>query len=120
MKESNRILIFQRGFSINNIAQVSGKVVYIPLLAKTHLGNTHTMVRWTRRPDGTYDHDFSLVERYLDTAIKHLGRVPVVNFYCWEMFTGGKYFEREARPKGKGMCFTTLDPKTGKIIIGQN
>ena len=36
------------------------------------------MVRWIKQPDGSYQHDFSIVERYLDTAIRRLKKSPRV------------------------------------------
>jgi len=63
------------------MAQLNVSDLYIPLLARTNLGNDESMVRWIRQPDGSYQHDFSIVERYVDTATKHLGkRLKVV---CW-------------------------------------
>jgi len=52
--------------------------LYIPLLAKTNLANDDSMVRWIKQADGSYKHDFSIVERYLDLALKHLGRKCLV------------------------------------------
>ncbi|MFO7899590.1 MAG: DUF6067 family protein [Planctomycetota bacterium] len=104
--------LIDRSFEL--LGEVGTKVVHIPIIRRTHFGNVHSRVRWIRAEGGGYRHDFSLVEKYLDTAIGRLGKVPVVNFYCWEMYTGGKYFGHKGR-KGKGMCFTIHDPETGKL-----
>jgi hypothetical protein len=105
--------LIERSFRL--MGQVGCKVVHIPLIRRTHFGNEHGMVRWIRKEGGGYTYDFKLVEKYLDAAIRHLGKVPVVNFYCWEMYTGGKYLDHKAKGGGKGMCFTVMDPKTGKL-----
>jgi hypothetical protein len=71
------------------------------------------MVRWIRK-NGSYKHDFSLAEKYLDLAVKHLGKPEVVCLYCWEPFTGSNYLGGSAK-KGRGMPFTVVDPATGKL-----
>lgn len=105
--------LIDRSFEL--LAQVGTKVVYIPLLAKTYFGNEHAMVRWIERPGGTYGHDFSIVERYLDTAVRHLGKVPVVCLYCWDVNTGSKYFGTRKFAQNAGLPFTVLDPSTGML-----
>jgi len=110
--------LLEKSFTL--MGEVGAKVVYIPLLRRTHFGNRHRMVRWIRGADGTFTHDFSIVERYLDLAIKHLGEVPVVCLYCWERYTGQVYLDG-ALPsylkgfKPKGMLYTVLDPATGRL-----
>jgi len=105
--------LIDRSFQL--MGEVGCKVVHVPVIRHTHFGNEHSRVRWIRDGRGGYTYDFSLVEKYLDTAIRRLGRVPVVNFYCWEMYTGAKYLNHKARGGGKGMQFTILDPKTGQL-----
>jgi len=103
------------GRSFELLAQVGNKVVYIPLLRRTYFGNEHSMVRWIKQPDGSYTHDFSIVEKYLDTAIRHLGKVPVVCLYCWEVNTGSAYFGKRRHAARTGLPFTVLNPATGKL-----
>jgi len=95
------------------IGRVGGNVIFIPLIRHTHYGNEHSMVRWVKDGEG-FIYDFSIVERYLDTALKHLGTVPVVCAYCWEPYQGSAYLGGKAR-KGKGMLYSVLDPKTGAL-----
>ena len=45
------------------LGQIGTGDLYVPLLAKTNLSNEHSMVRWIKQPDGSYQHDFSIVER---------------------------------------------------------
>ncbi len=70
--------------SLRLMGTVGNKSVYLPLLAKTHFGNEQSMVRWIKKPDGSYKHDFSIAERYLKLVVKHMGKVPIVCLYCWE------------------------------------
>ncbi|MFH1022301.1 MAG: glycoside hydrolase domain-containing protein [Planctomycetota bacterium] len=100
--------------SFRLLGEVGADVIYIPLIRHTHFGNEHTMVRWIRKADGGWDHDFGIVEKYLDLAVKHLGKIPTVCLYCWEPFTGGAYLDKPGK-EGKGMLFTILDPKTGAL-----
>jgi hypothetical protein len=93
------------------LAQVGTKDIYLPLVAKTHLANEQSMVRWIKQADGSYKHDFSILERYLDTAVKHLGKVPVVCLYLHDYG-----FRLESAKLGPIVpCVTELDPATGKL-----
>jgi len=91
------------------LGQVGSKTLYIPVKTKTHFGNEHTMVRWVKQPDGSYRHDFSIVEKYLDVAVKHLGKVPVVCLYVCD---GGP---SNTRPDPPGTFVTVLDAATGGL-----
>ncbi len=74
------------------MGQLGCKVIYIPLLRRTDFGDNYSMVYWTKGPDGKLKHDLSVAEKYLDLAVKHLGKVPVVCLYAWHSETGGAYF----------------------------
>jgi len=104
--------LIERSFQL--LGEVGNKVVFIPAIRRTHFGNEHGMVRWVKAAGG-YRHDFSVAEKYLDIAIRHQGKPQVVCLYCWEPYTGGKYLDHKAKGGGKGMCFTVLDPQTGKL-----
>ena len=102
--------------SFELLGQVGTKTIYIPLRSRTYFGNEHSMVRWIRAADGSWKHDFSIAERYLDLAVKHLGKVPVVCLYCWDVDTDGGYFGKKIDlSKRPGTPFTVLDPKTGAL-----
>jgi Glycoside hydrolase 123, catalytic domain/Glycoside hydrolase 123 N-terminal domain len=102
--------------SFRYMGQLGVKVVYLPVIRETYFGNDHSLVRWIKQPGGGWKHDFSIVEKYLDTAMKHLGKVPVVCVYCWDLHTGSVYMDgRHTQVKDKGMPFTILDPSTGNL-----
>jgi len=105
--------LVKRAFEL--IGRAGADYVAIPVVCRTHFGNEHTMVRWIRKPGG-WDHDFSIVERYLDTALDHLGKPEVVCIYAWDMYLGAIYFNRQdkTKPEGKPL-FTVIDPRTGKL-----
>jgi len=94
------------------------KTIYISAIRRTHFGNEHAMVRWYRDENGGLKPNFDVVEKYLDVATKHLGKVPAVILYCWEPIssmghaggTGGA-----GRSHDKPIQFTLWDPKTGRL-----
>jgi Glycoside hydrolase 123, catalytic domain/Glycoside hydrolase 123, N-terminal domain len=100
--------------------------VFIPLLARTNFGNAESMVRWIKTEDGTYEHDFTIMDRYLDVAEKHLGKPKMVTFQAWELYLSPRSMTRSlwkegptkgarAALQGKGPRVSLLDPKTGKV-----
>ncbi len=78
--------------SFKLMGQVGSKVVYISMLRRTDFGDDYSMVFWKKNADGKLKHDLSLFKRYMDLAVKHLGKVPVVCLYAWHSETGGGYF----------------------------
>ncbi|MFW6152279.1 MAG: glycoside hydrolase domain-containing protein, partial [Verrucomicrobiota bacterium] len=99
------------------VGGVGGKTLYITCIRRTHFGNEHAMVRWTRDENFELQPDFTIVEKYLDTAIKHLGRVPGVILYCWEPphsqgHAGGT--GRTGKIHDKPILYTLYDPETGE------
>ena len=95
------------------------------------------MVRWVKKGAGEYDYDFSIVDKYLDTAEKYLGRPKITAFIAWEIYLNtpkqevkftskeevpNHAFEREGawqaarwELRGKGPAVTALDPDTGRL-----
>lgn len=117
------------------MGEVGSDDVFIPVRAKTHLGNSQGMVRWIKKegagvgaqvsgskeaPDTrnltpeTYSLDFSLVEKYLDLAIKRLGKPANVCFLLWDIDNGFRYGATPVQPR-RGPLFTVFDPKTGTL-----
>ena len=104
------------------MGQVGTGDLYIPLLAKTNLSNEQSMVRWIKQPDGSYKHDFSIVEQYLDTAIRHLGKQPRVVFWIHDrpfyrsegqsMIVAGR--NTPYAPDVELLPYTEVDPATGE------
>lgn len=100
--------------SFTQLARVGNKVLYLPLLRETYFGNPESMVRWIKRADGGYDHDFSIVEKYVEMAVRRMGKVPVVCAYAWDVNTGSTYMGGGKEMEKTGMPITLLDPKTGE------
>jgi len=104
--------LLERSFEL--MGQAGADDVFITALRRTHYGNEHAMVRWAKQPNGPPKPDLSIAEKYLDLAVRHLGKVPVVCLYCWEPFTGSNYGGRVS-PESQGMPYTVVDPATGKL-----
>ena len=110
------------------LGEAGSRTVHVPLIAQTNLGHEQSMVRWIKKSDGTYDWDFTVMDRYLDTAVKHLGRPRLVVLWVWEIYLieQEKYHGKDhlileqaiaAREtmRGTGPRVTALDPATGKM-----
>jgi Glycoside hydrolase 123, catalytic domain/Glycoside hydrolase 123 N-terminal domain len=114
--------------SMRYIGEIGSRVLIIPLIAQTNSGDSESMVRWIKKDDGTYDYDLSIVDRYLDTAIKNMGKPKFVAFTTWEIYLvtpPNEVTNRNPRSeeswkaarwdlRGKGPAATALDPKTGQ------
>lgn len=70
--------------TFKHLSRIGGKTLYITAIRRTHWGNEHAMVRWVRDEEGDLQPDLSIVERYLDMAMKHMGHIPGIVLYCWE------------------------------------
>ena len=112
------------------LGELGNKEIYIPLVGKTFVDNTDSMVRWipaTNAPrldsgqagqgkqadapgedpaqtGGVYRYDYSIVEKYLDTAGKHLKDIRAV---CLIVNNASHAAGKVTR------YYTELDPKTG-------
>ena len=64
--------------SLRMAESIGNKTLYIPLITRTNFGNTQTMVRWVAQPDRSHKLDFTIAEKYIDVATKHLGKIPIV------------------------------------------
>ena len=92
------------------------KTLYITCVRRTHFGNEHAMVRWKRGADGELTPDFSIAERYLDTAVKHLGKIPGVILYAWEPPESmGHAGSGPSRTHDREILITVVDAGTGEL-----
>ena len=109
--------------------------LYVPLIARTNLGNEQSMVRWIPKGGNKYDYDFTVMDRYLDSAVKNMGKPKMIIFNVWDvcMMVGGDmmrtvpYYERADRGEAvvkartellnKGPRVTVLDPATKETSL---
>jgi hypothetical protein len=104
--------------SFRLLGSVGNRTVYLRLIAKTENGNSQTILRWVRQADGSLKPDFTLVDRYLALASKHLVNPDVVCLYVWDRRFGGGYFGRKAK-EWRTIEVTVFDPKTGKSELAE-
>ncbi len=113
-----------RSFELMN--EVDSSVVYVPLLAQTNLGNEQSMVHWVEQTDGSYEFDYSVMERYLDTAIENLDQIDIICFVVWDIYVDAEQraaSDDDSRTQralgaldelGDAPLVTALDPSTGE------
>lgn len=102
------------GKSLDVLNQVGNKLCVIYLVAMSSaLNNSESMVRWIKRPDGSYDHDFTLLEKYLDLYAAKAGKPGILQINIWENnYSGG---ERQGYKPPVPLGVSVLDPASGKI-----
>jgi hypothetical protein len=99
------------------LGQLGNKTLYITAIRRTHWGNEQAVIRWKEGDDGELTPDFSLAEKYLDLAMKHMGKFPGLIFYCWEPFESEGHVSgtgTAARTFDKPILITVIDPDTGE------
>lgn len=107
--------LLDRTFAL--MSQMGVKTVYVTAIPRTHFGNEHAMIRWVRDEQGEVTPDFAVAAKYLDVAMKHLGRIPAVVLYAWEPpesqgHAGGT--GQAFRTHDKPFLLTVWDPNTGE------
>jgi hypothetical protein len=121
------------GDAFRHIGQMGARMVYVPLIAQTNSGNEQSMVRFIPKGDGTYDYDFTVLDKYLDAAQKNMGTPKITAFIAWEIYLQTPKQEVKVDPnegsfvvmerswqaarwdlRGKGPAVTALDPATGQ------
>ncbi|MBN2584819.1 MAG: hypothetical protein JXL80_17275 [Planctomycetes bacterium] len=117
--------------SFDHLRQVGSRVLYVPLLAHANLGNDESMVRWVEKGNNRFEHDFAIMDKYLDLAEKHMGKPKIVIFNVWDVYMipkknptagqggghrrmVGSFDPEQAAKMGTGPLVTVLDPKSGK------
>lgn len=66
------------------------------------MGTTESMVRWVRQADGSYKHDFTVLDKYLDVIEKKTGKPRILRFDL-------------ARHDTRVYPVSLLDPATGAL-----
>ncbi len=98
--------LMDRSFAM--LGEVGNDLVNIPVSNQTQFGNDEGIVYWVRKPDGSYDYDFSVFDRYIALAKKHLGVPRYVALHVWH---AGAWKTKPADEKNE---VTVFDRKTGE------
>jgi len=113
--------LIARSFQL--ISDTGTRVVYIPVIAHTNLGNAESMIRWIKKADGKYDWDFSVMDKYLDVVEKNLGKPKLVILQVWEVYMSskesagrrfGERLDEQQKVSGGAPLVTRIDPITGR------
>jgi len=115
--------------SMKYLNEIGSRILYVPLIAHTNLGNAESMVRWVRKGDNRYEHDFSVLDRYLDVAEAHMGTPKVVVFGVWDLYlyraggvayayVGSQTKQKADKLAGQGPQVTMVD-SAGKVELGR-
>jgi len=67
--------------SFRQMGRAGNAWLTVPVLRRTEYGNKDdSIIKWVRRKDGALTYDYSVLDRYLDLAVKNWGAPKAVNF----------------------------------------
>ena len=119
--------MIDRAFQL--LSSCGGSTLYIPLIIRTNFGNEQSMVRWISKGENKYEYDYTVMDRYLDSAMKSMGKPKMVVFYVWDICMSadalkrGLWDKNDATGKsrvdllGKGPRVTALNPATKETSV---
>ncbi len=112
--------------SFRVLSPTGSRTVYVPLITGSNLGNEQSMVRWIKKND-SYEYDYTVLDRYLDSAEKNLGKPKLVIFWVWDIYirlsdhtgflTSAVKGNNPKAIEGKGPRVTAWDPATQKATV---
>jgi len=88
------------------LAELGNRMVNIPVVDRTQFGNDEGMVYWVKKPDGTYEYDLTVFDRYVKLVKKHLGVPTFIALQIWH--SGGW----EVRKANQENTVTVIDSQT--------
>jgi hypothetical protein len=107
--------------SVEQLGYIGNWTIHIPLICQTNQGNEQSMVRWVKKADGTYKYDFTVFDKYLDLAEKHMGKPRIVNLVVWDKFIGttlaGHGMIKASVGEAEDVPVTMLDEPTGQVSM---
>jgi len=91
--------------SMKLMGEVGNIGLFFPLLSESQMGNPDSMVLWVKKDDGAFTYDFTIFDRYLETALKHHSRLRYLTLNVWGS---------EADAQRNNPTVTVVDPATGE------
>ena len=74
--------------SLRQLARAGNGLWLVPVLRETEFGNRDdSMIKWTRKKDGSLAFDYATLDRYLDLIVKNCGTPRVISFVVMHGFT---------------------------------
>ena len=123
--------LIARSFQL--LSGAGGRTLYVPLICRSNFGNEQSMVRWIPKDGNKYDYDYTVLDQYLDTAEKNMGKPKMVIFLVWDICLSAKSltisipkWDKELSDKiiegrtaqlGKGPRVTALNPTTKETSV---
>jgi len=77
--------------------------------------NEESLVRWVRKPDGTFGHDFAAFDKFLDTVAKAIGKPLPLRLNCWGEVKEGKWANVQKVTLFEPSTSLGPGPATGKV-----
>jgi len=75
--------------SLRQLARAGNGVWFVPVLLDTEFGNRDvSMIKWTRKKDGSVAFDYATMDCYLDLIVKNCGTPLFVSFVVMNGFQG--------------------------------
>jgi hypothetical protein len=114
------------GKSLALLAELNSRQVQVNLVcdffANGYSGsmnsNPESLVRWIKQPDGSFKHDFTNFDRYLEMVAKTIGKPRTLRLNCWGDCNPGRvgtgWISADFDNSGERPV-TVLDPATGKL-----
>jgi hypothetical protein len=102
------------GKTLALLAEVNSRQVHANLTINfCGRDNPETLVRWIKQPDGSFTHDFTVFDKYLDMVAKTVGTPNTLRLNCWP---GAKSVLGDLNVNDwGGTTVSVLDPATGKL-----
>jgi hypothetical protein len=98
------------------LGRLGNKLVLVDAVEETQFGNERGMVYWVKKPDGSYDYDFSVFDRYLKLALKHCDKPDYVAVQVWHVGSIHKTGHGwGTSPMNQKVTVTLKDPKSGEL-----
>ncbi len=91
------------------LGRAGNELVVVPAAKETQFGNPESMIRY-RKKGNAWEYDFSILDKYLDMAVKHCGKLDHVALQIW---FGGGYGPRKIKADNK--CTVSVVDEKGRI-----
>ncbi|MCG3178722.1 MAG: hypothetical protein BIFFINMI_01051 [Phycisphaerae bacterium] len=98
------------------LGRAGNKVAIVNAVEQTQFGNDRSTIFWIRKPDGTYDWDFSVFDRYLQMAVRLCGPLDHVGLQI--VHVGNIFNSRNgwaSNPMDQVVTVSLKDPATGEL-----